>query len=63
MVLNDSPVSGKSVSEAGLRGEDGLYLISVQRGNTLYSAVGRNFEVENGDLLSFTGLAENFVAF
>ena len=63
IVQNDSPVTNKTVSEAGLRGEDGLYLISVQRGNTLYSAVGRNFGIEPGDLLSFTGRAENFVPF
>lgn len=63
ILLNDSPVTNLSVAEAGLRGEDGLYLISIQRGNTLYSAVGRHFGVEAGDLLSFTGRVENFVAF
>jgi di/tricarboxylate transporter len=51
----------KSVDEVGLRHLDGLFLTSVQRTNTLYSAVGPEFNLRTGDVLSFAGLASNFV--
>lgn len=46
---------GKTVEGAGLRHLGDFFLISVQRGNVLYSAVGGDFVLLAGDVLSFTG--------
>jgi uncharacterized protein with PhoU and TrkA domain len=62
-VPDDSPVAGKSIQDAGLRELDGLFLVSVQRGNTQYSAVGPTFQLERGDVLSFAGVVQNFLTF
>ena len=48
----------QSIEQAGLRGLDGLYLSSVQRGTNHIHAVGPEFVVAAGDVLYFTGLVE-----
>ena len=44
---------------ATLRGLNGLYLVSVQRGDMLLRAVTPEFLLEEGDVLHFTGLVES----
>ena len=44
---------------ATLRGLNGLYLVSVQRGDMLLRAVTPEFLLEEGDVLHFTGLIES----
>ena len=44
---------------ATLRGLNGLYLVSVQRGDMLLRAVTPEFILEEGDILHFTGLVES----
>lgn len=53
---HDSPISGKTVEGAGLRGLPGLFLASIQRqdGETL-PAVSPDERIEGGDVLSFVG--------
>jgi di/tricarboxylate transporter len=57
----NSAFNEKSVEEAGLRQLNGLFLASVQRGNTLYSAVGPEFQLHSSDNLGFAGVPENFL--
>jgi di/tricarboxylate transporter len=57
-----SPVAKQSIEQAGLRGLKTIFLVSVQRQQTLYSAVSPEFVLEENDILTFTGAAmEDFV--
>lgn len=56
VVAPGSPVVDHAV--ATLRGLNGLYLVSVQRGDMLLRAVPPEFLLEEGDVLHFTGLVE-----
>lgn len=58
LVPRTSPAADKTIEDAGLRGLDGLYIASVQRGSTTIHAVGPEFVVAAGDVLFFTGLVE-----
>ena len=57
VVAPKSPVIDQPV--ATLRGLNGLYLVSVQRGDMLLRAVTPEFMLEEGDILHFTGLVES----
>ena len=57
VVAPKSPVIDQPV--ATLRGLNGLYLVSVQRGDMLLRAVTPEFLLEEGDVLHFTGLVES----
>eukprot|EP00958_Prasinococcus_capsulatus_P002416 scaffold207_cov409-Prasinococcus_capsulatus_cf.AAC.121 len=50
-----SKIVGETVQSAGLRGLEGLYLTSVLRGEMLARAIGRDFLIQAGDILIFTG--------
>ncbi len=52
---------GHSVEEAGLRHLPGLYLIEITRGGQLISPVPPDFILEEGDILTFTGVVETIV--
>ena len=56
VIPRGSPVVNAEV--AVLRGLNGLYLVSVQRGDTLMRGVQPNFILEVGDILIFTGLID-----
>lgn len=56
VVPRGSPVVDAEV--AVLRGLNGLYLVSVQRGDMLMRAVQPDFILEVGDILIFTGLVD-----
>ncbi|GBG28342.1 Sodium/sulfate cotransporter 1 [Hondaea fermentalgiana] len=58
-----STIVGKAVDEAGLRGLNGLYLTSVQRGQRMHNAVGPEFVINENDILFFTGLVDHFHEF
>lgn len=58
IIPSGSPLAGKTIHGAGLRGLDGLYVFSVQRGNMVVSRVGPEFVLNEGDLLHFTGEAD-----
>jgi len=58
-----SLVIGKAVDECGLRGVDGLYLTSIQRRGRMFNAVGPEFIIDEGDMLFFTGLIDEFPEF
>jgi Citrate transporter len=60
-----SPAAGRSVKRSGLRDTGGLYLVSVQRAATgnIHRAVGREFVLNVGDVIYFSGIIEGFGEF
>ncbi|KAF5834937.1 citrate transporter-domain-containing protein [Dunaliella salina] len=54
-VPSASKYTGMSVAKAGLRGLDGLFLVSVNRNGETIHAVGPEFVLQEGDVLSFAG--------
>ena len=60
-----SPAAGRTVQRSGLRDTGGIFLVSVHRAATgnVHRAVSRDFVLNVGDILYFTGLVENFGEF
>jgi Citrate transporter len=60
-----SPAAGRSVKRSGLRDAGGLYLVSVHRAATgnIHRAVGREFVLNVGDVIYFSGIIEGFGEF
>ena len=50
-----SPVVGRTITQAGLRNLEGLYLAEIQRGNSVLSAVGPQIILMANDRLIFVG--------
>jgi di/tricarboxylate transporter len=64
IIANDSPLIGKTIVQAGLRGLKGLYLVHIERTGTNNRSVrltGRRQILEAGDRLQFTGLVSTIV--
>jgi di/tricarboxylate transporter len=59
MVEPGSPLAGKSVQEAGLRHLSGVYLVEIERGETLLQAVGPNERLQANDRLVFVGIVDS----
>jgi di/tricarboxylate transporter len=55
VVSNDSLIIGKTVSDAGLRDLDGLFLVEILKENQVIRPVGSDTIVEAGDKLFFAG--------
>ncbi|GAX22225.1 hypothetical protein FisN_19Lh293 [Fistulifera solaris] len=64
-VMAWSPAAGRTVQRSGLRETGGIYLVSVLRAATgnVHRAVSRDFVLNAGDTLYFTGLVESFGEF
>lgn len=64
-VMPWSPAVGRTVHRSGLRDTGGIYLVSVLRAATgnIHRAVSRDFVLNAGDVLYFTGLVETFGEF
>lgn len=58
LVPSGSPLIGRSIQDAGLRNLAHGYLTEIQRGERLFTAVGPEMELHEGDLLSFIGAPE-----
>ena len=54
-VPEDSVLIGKTISEAGLRGLNSIYLFEIKRGNQYLTAVSSNVILASGDILVFVG--------
>ncbi len=54
-------LAGKCVEEAGLRRLTGLFLIDVWRNNRMIAPVGPDEVLEEGDILTFTGVVNHIV--
>lgn len=56
MVVDESsPLSGRTVAQAGLRQLEGVFLIEIERGNHVVSPVAPEEVLEAGDRLTFSG--------
>lgn len=54
-VLDPGPLIGRSVSEAGLRNLEGVFLFSIERDDRTVTPVGPDEVLEGGDRLVFAG--------
>lgn len=57
-VVADGKLDGVTVTDAGLRNLDGVYLAEIQRGDTLITPVNRNRTLRGGDRLVFVGRSD-----
>lgn len=57
-----SPAVGRSIQRSGLRDTGGIYLVRVMRAATgnVHHAVPPEFVLQQGDILYFAGLVEEF---
>ncbi len=60
-VVPDGPIDGRTVTDAGLRHLQGVYLVELQRADRTISAVGPTQTLRGGDLLTFVGRAEDAI--
>ena len=56
-----SPLAGKTIEDAGLRGLPGLYLAEIDRGAQVLPAVSGNIKLREGDRLVFVGAVGSVV--
>ena len=61
LVETGSPLIGRSIEEAGLRGLDGLFLMEIDRGGHVMAAVAPTERLESGDRLVFVGVVDSVV--
>ncbi len=61
MVPGDSPLSGKSIEQAGLRHLPGLYVVEIIRNQLIIPAVSPKEILRNGDRLVFIGMIDSIV--
>ena len=61
LVEPGSPLIGRSIEEAGLRGLDGLFLMEIDRGGHVMAAVAPTERLEAGDRLVFVGVVDSVV--
>jgi di/tricarboxylate transporter len=61
LVEQGSPLVGRSIEEAGLRGLDGLFLMEIDRGGHVIAAVSPTERLEAGDRLVFVGVVDSVV--
>ncbi len=60
-VLQNGPLVGKSIEDAGLRHLPGLFLAEIERGVTVLPAVGPAEQLQANDRLLFVGIVESVV--
>lgn len=58
IVKKGSAIAGKSIEDAGLRNLTHGYLTEIHRGDRLFTAVGPEMVLQEGDLLGFVGAPE-----
>jgi di/tricarboxylate transporter len=61
LVKDGSPLSGKTIEEAGLRQLPGLYLMEIDRNGQTLPAVSSHETLHDGDRLVFAGVVESVV--
>lgn len=57
-VITNGPLVGRTVAEVGLRRMKYAYLLEIERGDRLLTAVGPDESLQGGDLLTFVGVVE-----
>ncbi|WP_414430007.1 SLC13 family permease [Alcanivorax sp. IL3] len=58
VVAKGSNLAGRTIQDAGLRNLTYGYLTEIQRGEKLFTAVGPEMTLQEGDLLAFVGVPE-----
>jgi di/tricarboxylate transporter len=61
LVESGSPLLGRTIEEAGLRGLEGLFLMEIDRGGHVMAAVAPTERLETGDRLVFVGAVDSVV--
>jgi di/tricarboxylate transporter len=61
LVEPGSPLVGRTIEEAGLRGLEGLFLMEIDRGGHVMAAVAPTERLEAGDRLVFVGVVDSVV--
>lgn len=61
VVEHNSPLAGKTVEQAGLRHLPGLYLVEIQRGQQLLTAISPREVLQQHDQLVFAGAVTSIV--
>jgi len=61
VVETNSPIAGKTVEQAGLRHLPGLYLVEIQRGQQLLTAISPHEVLREQDQLVFVGAVTSIV--
>ncbi|MET0012512.1 MAG: SLC13 family permease [Sedimenticola sp.] len=61
MVEPGSPLVGKSIEQAGLRQLPGLYLIEIERGGQVLTAVAPHERLNGNDHLVFVGIVDSVI--
>jgi di/tricarboxylate transporter len=61
VVETNSPIAGKTVEQAGLRHLPGLYLVEIQRGHQLLTAISPHEVLREQDQLVFVGAVTSIV--
>lgn len=59
LVPPGSPLAGRTIEQAGLRNLPGCYLVEIERGGEILSAVGPDQGLRAGDRLLFAGVVES----
>jgi len=60
-VVPGGPLDGCTVSDAGLRELEGVFLVSIDRGGQLVSPVSPDRRIDEGDVLTFVGKVDQVV--
>jgi len=58
-VRKSSKLIGKTIQEADLRNERGLFLVEIIRDNRIFQVISDDFVLEEGDMLRFAGDNQN----
>ncbi len=61
LVDPDGPLVGQTIEQAGLRQLPGLFLMEIDRGNTIIPAAGPTERLQSSDRLVFAGVVESVV--
>ena len=62
-VIEDGPLDGSTIAEAGLRNLKGVFLVEIQRDGVLIPAVSPSRRLTGGDRLTFAGDSDSVVGF
>ena len=61
LVEPGSPLVGRNIEEAGLRGLDGIYLMEIDRDGHVIAAVAPTERLETGERMVFVGIVDSVV--
>ncbi len=62
-VIEDGPLDGSTIAEAGLRNLKGIFLVEIERQGTIFPAVSPSRSLSGGDRLTFAGDSDSIVSF